>query len=367
MPEAQSITRAFSYELAVTTTCDISKMVKEKTVLLRDLPVLPCAFSWDTDILQARIKEHKPDYDPKDLWTWPQLRSPQHPGYHENRPDPITLPRGIAYCRDIALDFISLDKVIMIKHHQHWNTGVGWIRYDNLLFPFTYDGSGQLRSEDVLSARDRWNWVHKVTGIHPKHLEVEVEEKVEQPESTTEAFLEVLKMIKKAPEKDMIEFDELRKESSQLKTLLANQRERADRAEEEVKAANEAHNKKISKVSGHMNCVIKGYEQRLLVTEGKLNHVIAAMQVTKEDLQQKTAECEEVRKRETWCAEQIKQSAEVLKDKDRQLKAAQQESATTKEQMMKIWAEMRKAKDGEDRKRKARGETAEPEMKKTRI
>ncbi|KAF3037797.1 hypothetical protein E8E12_005315 [Didymella heteroderae] len=49
-------------------------LVKEKTVSFRDLPVLKCDFSWDTDALQARIKAYKPDYDPKtrghDL-TWP--------------------------------------------------------------------------------------------------------------------------------------------------------------------------------------------------------------------------------------------------------------------------------------------------------
>ncbi|KAF1930134.1 uncharacterized protein M421DRAFT_91310 [Didymella exigua CBS 183.55] len=324
-------------------------MVKEK-MCLRDLPVLNGDLSWETDTIQARAKTYNPDYDPRDPWTWPQLHSTQHPGYHENRTDPVALPHGIAYPNNIAIKFSRPSQIIMIKHPQHRNNGFGWIRHNNLLFLYTYDGSGHPRAENILPVTERWNWILKVTGTHPEHSEVEAEERPEQPESTTNAFNEVLKTMNETPKKSTADIASLRKEVSQLKGLLAFQPARAGKAERKVKAANKAHDTEAS-----------------LGREGQAQGYRSGYTGTKENLQWRTAEHDEGCKCEARWAEQVRLFVKESEEKNQKLEAAQKEAATAKEQVMKIWEEMRKAKNSEERKRKDSGEAAEPVMKKARI
>lgn len=91
-----------------------STTVKEKIVFRHDLPNLQCDFAWDTETLQKRIKVYKPDYNPKDPWTWPTLSSMQ-PGSDTMRFRLSSLPQGVVHSRQMLPAHSSTSSSVKIK------------------------------------------------------------------------------------------------------------------------------------------------------------------------------------------------------------------------------------------------------------
>ena len=173
--------------------------------------------------------------------------------------------------------------------------------------------------------------------------------------------------MSEAPEKDDTKAEALRKEVSRLKIMLAGQTARADKAEKDLETTKKAHDKELADASSSMEYVINDYEERLLVMKSKCKSAVAIAEATKSQLQRKTAEYEKGVKREDRWAEDVKQLVRESKEKDQKLGVAQREAATAKEQVMKIWAEMKKSKEAEPRKRGACSDAAGSEAKKAKV
>ncbi|KAJ4381734.1 hypothetical protein N0V86_003099 [Didymella sp. IMI 355093] len=174
-------------------------------------------------------------------------------------------------------------------------------------------------------------------------------------------------MMNETPKTNTVEVDSLRNEAKQFKFLLTDETARADTAEKELEATKKAHDKKLAEASSSMEYVINDYGERFLEVKSKLKNALATVDATKVHFQRKIAEHREGVKREACWAEEIKQFVKESKEKDQKLDDAEREAATATEQVMKIWAEMRRAKDDESRKRKGSGEADGLEVEKARI
>ncbi|KAF9699994.1 hypothetical protein EKO04_001300 [Ascochyta lentis] len=331
-------------------------MVKEKTVQLNELPALECDFSWDTEKLQASIRTYKSDYDPQDPWTWPRLHSTQHSGYVENGHGAVNLPQGIAYPREVAQQFARPGLSTKCA---------SWMKQDNIFFPFSYDGSGQLRAEDALAACDRWNWIKKVTGTHPAILEVEAEPEPERPESTIDAFNEVIRMVNETSYRDSAEVEVLRKELSQLKALHFDLTARADEAERQLASANKAHKEKIVKVRHEARNANDNYTGHILGLRTQILKIGQDLAHAQLQLVQQTKRSDSCENQLSAAEARIKTLEHLQEERDQKVKDSEKEAATAREQVMEIWAEMKKLEDA-GRKKKRSEDASECQMKKVK-
>ncbi|KAJ4347430.1 hypothetical protein N0V95_005432 [Ascochyta clinopodiicola] len=332
-------------------------MFKEKTMHMNQLPALECDFSWDTEKLQPKIKAYKSDYNPQDPWTWPQLRSTKHPGYHDGRQNGAALPQGIVYPREIAHQFLYPTRPVR---------NMSWMMHGNVLFPFSYDGSGKLRTEDALGAQDRWNWMYKMTGARPAILEVEddPEPESERPESTTGAFNEVIRMVNESYDRDRVEVVALRKEVTQLSALHGREKVRADKAETEVVAVNKACEVEFARANNRAKLVTSIHQKRELFLRTRLQATNETLEATSLQLSQRTKLCDNYQVQISAAAVETKTLKQSLKERDEEAQDLKNKAAVADEQVMKIWAEMKKVREAVGGKRKGRENESGVQFKK---
>lgn len=201
-------------------------------------------------------------------------------------------------------------------------------------------------------------------------LEVETgaEEPPEQSETSTEAYDQVLTMTKEAPETNTAELDGLREEVHRLKALLAAHTARTEEVEKENEDSNIAREKEFAEAEVHMESVIRSYKEQLLESADGYQLVQASRNQLQKKLLREIGKHVRTKVSDRSRAEENNRLRTELKEKDQQLEAAQKAAAATaKAQVMKIWAEMKKAKAAADGKRKGSEDMSEPQAKKARF
>ncbi|KZM23732.1 uncharacterized protein EKO05_0005696 [Ascochyta rabiei] len=308
-----------------------------------------------TDKLQANIKAYKADYNPKDPWIWPQLRSTQHPGYHDDRQNAVALLQGIAYPHQVARQFVHPARPVK---------NMSWMMRGNVLFPFGYDRFGQLRTEDALGALDRWNWIYKMTDVRPAILEVEADPRPERSESTIGAFNEVIKMVNECYDGDTAEIDALCKEITHLRAVESSQKARAGKAEGEVVAASKARKAELAKANKDAKCATSRYKKNLLYANTHIQAAEKDWEHASLQLSQRTKLRDDYKFQISKAEAEIKTLKQSLKERDEEAQNLQNKAAVADEQVMKIWAERKRVREAEGGKRKGSEEVSEIQLKK---
>ncbi len=308
-----------------------------RTIWPRTLPFFAGDFSWDERALHANIKAEKPDYDPHDPATWPRMtmRHLRTALRNVERGDKI-LPVGIAYDRQICVKYhcepMYQGDVLVTQAHTKTS-----VLMDNLFyrFPFQFGRSGVPYSSESLLAKNRDFYVDKVTGGRSMAANEINEPQSDKPKSSNEAFEEVLQMMNETPSNGDVGIGALQRENIALKAKLADQTEQA-RSNEQIHRT-----------------LLRNLTEKLAVTkqaEADLNETNLGFreQARKSRHRRKRAQ------REVKALQKaVEEKDQLLAEQTRRLQAAEQAAADADERVLKIWTEMKRARDSEDNKRKA--------------
>ncbi|KAF3033300.1 hypothetical protein E8E11_003847 [Didymella keratinophila] len=323
--------------------------IKErKTILLDDLPMFRGDFTWGQADLIRNIKATKPDFNTRDPKTWPRMTSKKltrltggtYYGHEE-------LPFGLAYDSRIASAYIDrrpLRPIPEISFRKDEDGDDVHLNRRFYQFPFIQRVTGLvLPSDDKLDKlRAMELQLGKLTHKSPKVSKASPEVPLippqppqpEKPTSSVEAFNEVLKMMNDIPADNGAEMNALQEEVKELREKLRAQDKRFSNLLAEHKEATELNE-----------------EQR------------AAIKLTTEELRSAKRAHAGLKN----ATQSIKKKDEQLAEKDQQSRAAKKAAADADERVLKIWAEMKKSKESEQRKRGAGGNASGSEAKKTKL
>lgn len=178
----------------------------------------------------------------------------------------------------------------------------------------------------------------------------------EKPTSSAEAFNQVLKMMNDTPADNSTEIDDLQ-EVKELGRKLQAQDQRCSNLQAEHKKATELKEEQRNTIkltreelwsTKQAHAGLKVENEKLQITTRQTNHLRIRLQEAYDDAKKgrKAAEQEL-----GGCKESLTKKDEQLAEKTQQLEAAKTAASDADERVMKIWTEMKKSKESEQRKR----------------
>ena len=296
---------------------------------LEDLPELGTAFSWITAYLRTNLEATQPGYNIHDPATWPRMTEAQVDDKIDLRSRLFRLckvmtvgdlPQGLAYDHAIARRYLAeCPEPNTSDSEERKGTLVSLSKFF-YKFPYSFTPDGVLRVTPRLPNEDRDRWILAVTGSPAQPHRFDKLRPLSPPESSTEAFREVLAMMNKTPAAKVVSLEdkveklerELREQQGETNTYKKGYvaaRTRRDEAETKVKA---------------LKSQVTNLEQTLKGKNGEL----------------------EASKKETAAAK--KETAAAKKE----TADAQNEATETKQQVFEIWTRMKNTDDAMNRKRK---------------
>ncbi|EAT86277.2 hypothetical protein SNOG_06446 [Parastagonospora nodorum SN15] len=300
-----------------------SKMARE--IDQGKLPEYRGKFSWVADTLCAHISATMPEYDSHDPKTWPVITSDYLQALlgHEYDGNQC-LPPYVAYERGLVDKCVThfADGPAELIHTDGQTTSIGSLYH--YLFPFVYNSQGQAPS--------------------------------------TSAFTEVLKMLKETRSNlNDSDAETGKQELAKLRKTLAKEKQRVEAVRKSNQAVKEGLREALSEEKKQHNCTKKGREADAEMLETA--HASWDIETGRANAAEKS----------------VKQQAELLESKEKELRAAKakmrsqakeldaakKEAATAQGQINVIRDELRKIRGIENRKRQANDDT--PEMMWKRI
>ncbi|KAL1604352.1 hypothetical protein SLS59_004150 [Nothophoma quercina] len=211
------------------------------------------AFSWTTACLRAILEAAQPGYNFHDPATWPRMTEGQVDDKIDVRSRLRTvmtagdLLQGLAYDHAIARRYLAEcpePKTAYFGGDQGTSVLLSEFFYQ---FPYSFTPGGVLRVTPRLPSEDRDRWILAVTGSPAQPPHVNKPKPPSPPESSTEAFREVLAMMNKTPAAKVVSLEdkveklerELKEQQGMTNTYKKEYvavRKRRDAAENEVKA-----------------------------------------------------------------------------------------------------------------------------------
>jgi myosin heavy subunit len=181
----------------------------------------------------------------------------------------------------------------------------------------------------------------------------------EKPTSSAEAFNQVLKMMNDTPADNNTEIDDVQEEVKELGRKLQAQDQRCSNLQAEHKKATELKEEQRNTIkltreelwsTKQAHAGLKVENEKLQITTRQTNHLRIRLQEAYDDAKKgrKAAEQEL-----GGCKESLTKKDEQLAEKTQQLEAAKTAASDADERVMKIWTEMKKSKESEQRKRGA--------------
>ncbi|KAH3919064.1 hypothetical protein HBH56_028320 [Parastagonospora nodorum] len=324
------------------------------------LPEYRGKFSWVADTLCAHISATMPEYDSHDPKTWPVITSDYLQALlgHEYDGNQC-LPPYVAYERGLVDKCVThfADGPAELIHTDGQTTSIGSLYH--YLFPFVYNSQGQARKFEYMHAHHYITWVSDITGTVPS---TRTKGKDVPPSASTSAFTEVLKMLKETRSNlNDSDAETGKQELAKLRKTLAKEKQRVEAVRKSNQAVKEGLREALSEEKKQHNCTKKGREADAEMLETA--HASWDIETGRANAAEKS----------------VKQQAELLESKEKELRAAKakmrsqakeldaakKEAATAQGQINVIRDELRKIRGIENRKRQANDDT--PEMMWKRI
>jgi uncharacterized protein YehS (DUF1456 family) len=289
-----------------------------------------------------------------------------HPGFR-NHHHVLTLPFGVAFPESLVQSFTRRCGKVKVKQ-----TGIGEeveIYHDFFNFPYAYGRCNSFKY-DRLGASCRAHWIKKVTGESPSKIKVirpkfGMKEVKNQEVSSTEAFNEILKMMNDNPPDNSAELEALHKDlSGTKKRLWVNENEK-ERLTNELLAAGHDQADAEKRIKA-LKSDREGFKKIADEYTARYSNAYKDLQASYKQREKEEAEHEQEIEKSKKLNARIKTLEALLKEKDKDLTVVRKEAETAKEQVIKIWATMKKAKEVDERKRKTGNNAVGVEAKKAR-